>query len=450
MSFTPSYTTTSAQSAGSINRQLVADYGVLHREVYPQYIEKYGNQNFVLDLELMGKKKETPNRDFYHHRAKGRLHQAIGVKTAVVAANGAAAVITLPVSFHTSAGKKSPLRKGEVLEINASGIQGQIVSVSTAVDAAHTFTVVPLDDTTNFSVGVTDELLLRGNFIAGEASDAMDGFDSAIEQVYGSTTEIREDLSITDRALMEELEIEVAGGKGYKYLACDQLNRKFHNQEDWALVFGQKVSNTALNSTSVGSKALLKTIDKGGQKISYAQAGGFTLDVFSDIALATDIAGGASEYLWLCDTNQRIAIDKGIANSPIFMNGAVNYGSFNGDKELAIKMGYKSLDINGQSFHFKKYDALNSTSVYGVKPGYYSNTGWLIPMDNGVDAKTQAPIASLSVRTQSVDGSDVLMAENGLLSKNKNGKKAVLELTMLAYKGLEVFNEHRFMKVYGS
>jgi hypothetical protein len=423
MSYTPTYTAGSSQSAGQINRQLVSDYGVLHREVFPQYIEKYGTQNFVLDMEIMGKKAETPNRDFRHWRSKGRLHQAIKIAANITApAAGASATFTLAAAFHTNSGKKSPLRVGEVLEVNATGVQGQIVAKNTSVDSAHTFTVIPVDGTDAFIVDTTGELLLRGNIYAGEASDAMDTLNTDMEEVVGSTTEIREDFSTTDRALLEELEIEIDGGKGYKYLAVDVLNRRYHNQEDWALVFGTKVTNTGITTGSVGTKGLMKTIDKGGQKVAYTT---FGLDVFDDVARATDIAGGASEYLWLCDTNQRIAINNGIRDNAALQAGGIVYGSFGGDKELALKMGYKSVEMNGQSLHFKKYDALNSTSVYGVKPGYYDNSGWLIPMDKGVDAKTQEQVDSLRVRYHNADGSsEILMAENGLLSKNKNGKKA--------------------------
>jgi hypothetical protein len=451
MAYTPSYTSSSDQGAGEIKRQLISDYGILHREVYPKYIEKYGSQNFVLDMEIMGKKSETPNRDFYHWRSKGRLHQAIQIAANVADPGAGNAVqLTLAAAYHTQGGTASPLRVGEVLEINASAIQGQIISVDKSVNSAHKFTIVPIDILADFHPTTTDELLLRGNIYAGEASDKMDTLNIDIEKITGSTTEIREDFATTDRALLEELEIEIDGGKGYKYLAMDVVNRRFHNQEDWALVFGQKVTNGVITSGSVGTQGLMKTIDTGGQKVSYA-TGSFGLSVFDDITRATDIAGGASEYLWLCDTNQRIDINNAFFNSPALQGGGVVYGSFSGDSELALKMGYKSYDVNGQSFHFKKYDALNSTSVYGVAPGYYNNTGWLIPMDKGVDAKTQEQVDSLSVRFHNVDGSgEVLMAENGLLSKKRNGTKAELQLTMLAYKGLQVFNEQRFIKVYAA
>jgi hypothetical protein len=436
-------------SAGVVNQSLVSDYGVLKKEVASEFYDAYGDQNFVVDLEMMGKEVESDRQEFSHFRAKGKLMIAIQVATTVTGAlAGDPVTFTLKNTSHTNAGKRSPLRQYEDVQIKSSGVWGKIVSVNPTVANAHTFVVIPKDDTETFNMTNTDHILLRGNISAGEASDSMVGQDVGIEEVTGSVTEIRDDMQFTDRALMEKMWFKAKGGDTYKYIGMDALTRRFLNFQDGALVLGVPISNANITTNSKGTLGLFPSVDKGGQYVGYAGTN-ITLDTFHDITRARDISGSAKEFVWLHDTEQGIDVTDGLSTIPQFTNGAINYGSFGGDKEIALSIGYKSFNVDGINYHFKKYDGMNTTSVYGVQGGYLEKTGYLLPMDNGADGKTGKAVPSLAVRYQQVEGQKMIHLEDGALSSKKNGKKLILDVGMVTYKGLQVFDERRFIKVGG-
>jgi len=130
-----------AISSQAANRSLLNDLNIFDRSFEKNLVRKYGAENYAIVQMALGNsvvEARTDNRQFYHYEKRG-LHQAVSVKTAVVAPSaGANVTVTIGTAAGTSFSddpnyysSQLPLRPGEVVRIMTSGIEGQVVSVST-------------------------------------------------------------------------------------------------------------------------------------------------------------------------------------------------------------------------------------------------------------------------------------------------------------------------------
>lgn len=84
--------------------------------------------------------------------------------------------------------------------------------------------------------------------------------------------------------------------------------------------------------------------------------------------------------------------------------GGIQYGAFNGNKEIALAFGFSSFTRGGYTFHKKIYDALSYSPMMGATGFDYAGMGLVIPGDAGRDAKTRESIPSLRVRYKEAGG----------------------------------------------
>ena len=233
-----------AYSQGSIasqaaNRSLLNDLNIFDRSFEKNLVRKYGAENYAIVQMALGNsvvEARTDNRQFYHYEKRG-LHQAVSVKSAVVAPS-AGANVTITIGSPSGStfandpnyySSQLPLRPGEVVRIMTSGIEGQVVSVSTG-SYPLSAVVRPLVASQAFvSAGSAnllagDYLLLRGAVNIGEQSTVLNGQSPILDKIYNTTTEHRDDFTITDRADLEKNEVDFGNGNFYYYyLAQDDM-----------------------------------------------------------------------------------------------------------------------------------------------------------------------------------------------------------------------------------
>jgi hypothetical protein len=422
----------------SINRQFVSDLSILKPQYFPQFIEKYGSQNYAQLLEALGMKATVPSKKFGHFESRGKLHDNVKVLSFTGGASaGATATVTIdPASINNS---RSPIRVGEVLEAADTGKQYKVTSVTTYPNI---FVMSPFDSTELINATLTagDFLLFRGISEAGEASTKFDSLTGLIEEKTFYTTEIREDFTITDRAKIEELWFEVNGQPYYTYKGLDEAVRRFMNNKEFKLMFGKPQG-------SQGSTGLIPQVEAGGQVTTWGNT--FDIDDFHNLARLADFNGGAQEYHFLMDSYLRSAVDDALFSK--YQNGSIVWASVGGSSEVAVKYGFDSLKIDGTTFHLKKYLPFNAEAVYGQSigtAGYYARTGLLIPVKDGRDAQTGDKVPSLRIVYNEVEpGKEIKVWETGALAKVPTSDKMELNVHHMSYCGIQLFAANQFMKV---
>lgn len=427
-----------SQNGLGVQRQFVSDMSILKPQYFPQFIEKYGSQNYAQLLEALGMKATVPSKKFGHFETRGKLHDNVKVLSFTGGASaGATATVTIdPASILNS---RSPIRVGEVLENAKNGKQYKVTSVTTYPNI---FVMSPFDSTEliNATLVAADFLLFRGISEAGEASTKFDTLSGLIEEKTFYTTEIREDFTISDRAKIEELWFEVNGQPYYTYKGLDEAVRRFMNNKEFKLMFGKPQGAT-------GTTGLIPQVEAGGQTTTWGNT--FDIDDFHAIARLADFNGGAQEYHFLMDSYLRSAVDDALFAK--YQNGSIVWASVGGSSEVAVKYGFDSIKVDGTTFHLKKYLPFNAEAVYGQAigtSGYYARTGLLIPVKDGRDAQTGDKIPSLRIVYNEVEpGKEIKVWETGALAKVPTSDKMELNVHHMSYCGIQLFAVNQFIKV---
>lgn len=452
------YSSTSEKPSGFVNpsngltKQLISDMSILKPQYYPKFIEKYGNQNYTMLLEMLGFRGEVKSDTIKHWENLGKLHQAVQVNanvTGIVA--GDPVTFTLTSGSHYSAGTKSPIRVGEIVEVASTGIQGKVVSVNKTAAGAHTATVEPLKSTQQFESATLDGrldasewILFRGMAAVGEASSKGDAMIPRVEEVTNYVSEIREDWQVTDKGLIEEIWF----GDNYSYRGLDEAVRRFMNNKEFTCIFGVNITNTDASSTSKNTKGMIEQIEERGTGVSYT-AGSLDRTKIHEVTRVLDFNGGAQENHWLTDVYLRQELDDELFD--LYNAGAILYGTAGGSKEMALQYGFGSITMDGYTFHIKKYLPFSPEAVYGATPSdhAYKNYGLVIPMSQGRDPQTGVTYNSIELTYNQINGKDLRVWETGALAKTPTSDKAELNVHHLCYAGIRLFGANRFVRISG-
>lgn len=458
-----------AISSASTNRQLLNDLNIFDRSFEKNLVRKYGAENYAIVQMALGNsvmEAKSDNRLFYHYEKRG-LHQAVSVKAAVVApAAGANVTVTIgSSSASTFANDPSyyssqlPLRPGEVVRIMTSGIEGQVVSVSTG-SYPLTAVIRPLVASQAFvSAGsanllASDFLMLRGAVNIGEGSTVLNGMSPILDKIENTTTEHRDDFTITDRAAIEKNEVDFGNGNQYYYyLAQDDMNRRYMNNAFFKIMEGVAVDNI---TGTVGTTGVIPRVAANGTTIQYTsgQFGGVSGTDMSNMQAITrslNFYGGSGEYHFLQDIFQRQDVSNLLFGK--YNNGAISYGSVGGSQEAAVSYGFSSFMIDGYTFHFYLNNMFSPESVYHINPGALvpekRNYGVLIPQKINSDAKTGKQFPSFQIVFQEVNGQRILTTETGMLAPQNKTTTANKTLSMLSFPGCRVFAANQYAIVEG-
>lgn len=452
------YDSTAEKPSGFVNpgagltKQLISDMSILKPQYYSKFIEKYGNQNYTMLLEMLGFRGEVKSDTIKHWENLGKLHQAVQVNanvTGIVA--GASVTFTLTAGSHYSSGVFSPTRVGEIVEIASTGIQGKIIAVNKGTAGAHTVTVAPLRSADQFESGAVDGrldasewILLRGMAGVGERSSKGDSMIPRVEEVTNYVSEIREDWQVTDKGLIEEIWF----GDNYSYRGLDEAVRRFANNKEFTCIFGKNITNATASATSKNTKGLVQQIEERGSGVTYT-AGSLDRAKLHEVTRVLDFNGGAAENHLLADVFLRQELDDELFD--LYNAGAILYGTAGGSKEIALQYGFGSIAMDGYTFHIKKYLPFSPEAVYGATPTdhFYKNYGLVIPMSSGKDPQTGVSYNSVELTYNQINGKDLRVWETGALAQTPTNDTMELNVHHLSYAGIRVFGGNRFVRLVG-
>lgn len=112
-----------------------------------------------------------------------------------------------------------------------------------------------------------------------------------------------------------------------------------------------------------GMKGIVQQIEEGGY------TGAETIvdtDELSDIVFKIKQEGGATDYAWWKDHTQLAAFRKMLAGENAYFSGGANYGMFNNSKDMALHLGFKSVYVDGVTFHSSELRTLDEPQLLGA------------------------------------------------------------------------------------
>lgn len=461
----------------TVTRQLISDLQILKPHFYPQFVQKYPEQDYFKFLETYAGMELTTGRDFYHYESKGKLMLSVAVQTAIVApAAGANVTVTLtPDSHLTQNGTNySPIRAGETVRNASNDVEGKIISVNKTVANAHTMTIRPNRvDQAFVSAGSANLLAgevikLVGNMDAGEASTDIDTQTPTDEKILNYISVMRDNFTASDLAEMEEIEYKVPTGdapagtgsimSAYTLRGLIEWNKRYMNNCSFKLMFGDVVTNTGLATSAAGTKGLIPSITARGQSTTYT-GGGMTIAKIHEMLRYQSVNGGSKQIQWLQDIFQNNDFNDAITG--LVGGGSFVYGTGSAGREAAISFGFREFYIDGYLLQVERYAPFNTENVYGRTPttDKYRDFGIMIPQGTTYDREKARRIPNLTIMYQEPPaiqspqgsiGNGIRLWRHGGGSPNATNGTLTDTVSMVSYKGLRAAGMNGFQLVIGS
>ena len=223
------------------------------------------------------------------------------------------------------------------------------------------------------------------------------------------------------------------GGGEYRWFMYGEgeARKRFEDRREMMMLFGEQNDGggaTALASDIAGSDGYVTAVQAGGINVTNANANPIdSISEFDDIIVELDKQGAPSEYAMYLARKQDLAIDdmlaSGIATS-VTAGLSGQFGAFNNDADMAVKLGFKSFSRGGYTFHKHDWKLLNDPTLLGAT-NYLQ--GAMVPMSQVADAKSGKKSPSLAMYYKEANGYsrelDHWVTGGGVLGYNNNGDK---------------------------
>jgi len=225
--------------------------------------------------------------------------------------------------------------------------------------------------------------------------------------------------------------VNVGGGEYRWFMYAEQEARKrFEDQREMMMLFGEKMatsgSDTALDNVIAGSEGYFSAIEDRGIQVSNANANPLdSFAEFDDIIIELDKQGAPSEYAMYVNRKQDLAIDDMLASgisTGVTAGLPGQFGAFNNDSDMAVKLGFKSFTRGGYTFHKHDWKLLNDPTLLGAS-NYVQ--GAMVPMSQVTDARSGMKAPSLAMYYKEANGysreMDHWVTGGGVLGHTNNG-----------------------------
>ena len=369
-------------------------------DVRDLYVQTYGDQGITGFLELTGAKKTAGQADEVKWYEEGRLHKTFTYSDLTAAEPG---VMTCT---NTDPGL---IRLNDVLLLP----DGQRVVVKSLTSA----TEIKVSSMTG---GDTD-------------ADGVGGVAAIIGNVYAQGTDQPSQFyttglaSYTNPYIITKEMYEVSGSQAtnigwlnvngqYKWYMKNEMDarKRFMNQREMMLLYSQKVSTAAdlisvpdqgnTASSVAGSEGYFAAVEGRGitATVSGGAQGSFaSMSDIDQIILELDKEGAPAEYAMYVNRATSLDLDDMLANgiaTQVTAGLAGQFGAFNNDADLAVKLGFKSFTRGGYTFHKHDWKLLNDPTLGGLNN---LHKGAMIPMSQVADAKSGVKSPSLEMNFKS-------------------------------------------------
>lgn len=405
--------------------------------VLPDLVQSYGDQGITGFLNLVGAVKGAGTNDQIDWWEAGRRHRTISV-TQTSSQSGDQTTIT----FAADATNGVPFGANDVLMDSSDGTRYIVKSMGQATpdDGSLTTAVIATLDGGDAIANATStrDFIILGN-LYGQGTDQPTHFQDADVEKYTNPFMIVKDRYEVNGSQATNIGWVNMGGGEYRWFMYgeQEARKRFEDRREMMLLFAEKsiAADVATGATSaynaaaetgLGSQGYVSAVEERGIVVSNANANPMdSFGEFDDLILQLDKQGAPAEYAMYLNRKQDLAVDDmlatGIAtNVTAGLSG--QFGAFNNDADMAVKLGFKSFTRGGYTFHKHDWKLLNDPTLLGAT-NYLQ--GAMIPLSNVTDARSGAKAPALAMYYKEANGYSREMEHwvsgGGVLGHNNNG-----------------------------
>lgn len=343
-------------------------------DVMDLYVATYGDQGITGFLDLTGAKKNAGTSDEVEWFEEGRLHQTITYSG-----------LTASTGVLLGTGINSELRVNDVLLL----IDGARVIV-TANATANQVTVVAMNGTlVDESIG--GKAAIVGNVYAQGTNQPTKFYQNGTERHNNPYIITKEMYEVSGSQATNIGWLNVNGD--YRWYLKNEMDarKRFMNQREMMLLYAQKGSSDLAEGTISGSEGYFAAVEARGivAEVTGGAQGSFaSMSDVDQIILELDKEGAPAEYAMYVNRKTSLDIDDMLANgiaTQVTAGLAGQFGAFNNDSDMAVKLGFKSFTRGGYTFHKHDWKLLNDPTLGGLNNVH---KGAMIPLAQVADAKS--------------------------------------------------------------
>jgi hypothetical protein len=404
--------------------------------VLPDLVQSYGDQGITGFLNLVGAVKGGGTSDMIDWWESGRRHKVVEATAAQQTLTTGATPATgkLVIDFGSADDNlDAGIRKQDVVMDAATGTRW----ICDATPDASGVVLKKLDGT-NVATADTDattdsKFIVLGNMY-GQGTAQPDRFwDSDVKKRQNSFMIVKDRYQVNGSQATNIGWVNLGNGDYRWFIYGEQeARRRFEDRREMMLLFGEKTTTTDADAAAdqaggvFGSEGYVSAIEDRGIVISNANANPMdSFSEFDDLILQLDKQGAPSEYAMYLNRKQDLAIDDMLATgiaTGVTAGLAGQFGAFNNDADMAVKLGFKSFTRGGYTFHKHDWKLLNDPTLLGA--GDYLQ-GAMIPLTNVTDARSGAKAPALAMYYKEANGYSREMEHwvtgGGVLGHNNNG-----------------------------
>ena len=383
-------------------------------------ISQYGDQGITGFLTLTGAVNNAGTADEVTWWEEGRLHK---VFNGTYDADGKATLgVGLLTGVTTTDGHQT-LRKNDVV-LTSTGLR-LIVLNETAADGSNAdkYDVVSMDGTAGSDIGTAEDMAIIGNIYAQGTDQPSKFFHPTVQKFVNPYIITKETYAVNGSQATNIGWVNVGNGDYRWYVKGEMDTRKrFMNQREMMLLFGESKVNvdgssnfgdgtgdTAVNPATdfvTGSEGYFQAVDRRGitATLSGGAQGSFaSMSDIDSIILELDKEGAPAEYAMYVNRATSLDIDDLLANgiaTQVTAGLPGQFGAFNNDADMAVKLGFKSFTRGGYTFHKHDWKLLNDPTLGGIS----DIKGAMVPLANVADARSGAKAPALQMNYKGTNG----------------------------------------------
>ena len=405
-------------------------------EVMPNLVETYGDQGITGFLKLTGAINSGGSSDQIDWWETGRRHKKLAYTASGTTIDTSGAdYVEISDSDVTS-----NVQENDVVMDSETGARFIVQNGGFGTGTAANVKLVKLDGTdttasTDIDATTAGELIVLGNMYGQGTNQPTAYRESNITRYSNPFMIVKGRHEVNGSQATNIGWVDVGGGEYRWFMYAEQEARaRFEDQRELMMLFGEKrnESGAATNSDTdfdtefAGSEGYFSAIENRGILVSNANANPMdSFSEFDDIIMELDKQGAPSEYAMYLNRKQDLAIDDMLASgisTGVSAGLPGQFGAFNNDADMAVKLGFKSFTRGGYTFHKHDWKLLNDPTLLGAS-NYVQ--GAMVPLSQVVDARSGMKAPALSLYYKEANGYSREMEHwvtgGGVLGHNNNG-----------------------------
>jgi len=366
-------------------------------------ISTYGDQGLTGFLTLTGAVNNAGVADEVTWWEEGRLHARTEVGT------NASGVITFNASTKTG---YVEARLNDVL-LAADGSRYIVGEESTNT------VLFKFDGGSKDSLANTDMAII-GNIYAQGSDQPTKFFHPDVQKFTNPYIITKETYAVNGSQATNIGWVNIGNGDYRWYVKGEMdVRKRFMNQRELMLLFGeshQDISNGSADANGdinlgdggkvTGSEGYFQAVERRGITATVSGGAQGTFASMSDvdqIILELDKEGAPAEYAMYVSRGTSLDIDDMLANgiaTQVTAGLPGQFGAFNNDADMAVKLGFKSFTRGGYTFHKHDWKLLNDPTIGGLT----NIKGAMVPLTNVTDARSGAKAPALQMNYKGTNG----------------------------------------------